>query len=142
MILYFEFLISQKHQIEQGFFFNFFISIHLAVTNAIIFWRQPMRLFVLYHSEMGTSLSCDFVVSRFLIAFTSYMSIRTLLYTSVTWQTRNFILVCLIPHKLIVTIFLQIPKKRNKFDKSTSAIEPISMKSASCMFKFSVILEQ
>ena len=63
-------------------FLNIFIFLHHTITNAIICLRRPRRLTILHYTDIGTSLSCHYVVSNFL---------RTLLNTSVTSKTRNII---------------------------------------------------
>ena len=75
--LYFVFLVSYKLQIEQDFS-NISTCLHLTITNVIISvisWRRPMRLIMLHGTpDIETSMSCDSVVSSFLITFTSYMN--------------------------------------------------------------------
>ena len=47
--------------------------------------------YVIYCTDMGTSVSCDFLVSSLLIIFTSYMNKS---YKNIfQWQTRSFIFV-------------------------------------------------
>ena len=71
--------------ITQAVFFTIFTYL-IIITNVIICWRRPMKLIMLHCTDMGTSLSCNYIASSFLITFTSYMNkpIRTLFNISTT----------------------------------------------------------
>ena len=54
---------------NQAVLFNIFIFLHPTLTNVITSWRRLIRSVMLRSTGMGTPLSCDYDVTRFLCIF-------------------------------------------------------------------------